>query len=169
MSPGDPEDPGGGRQPVRWPQRIAAGAAIGQLLILILVGMAPGLQRLWRVRGEPALVRSAQLSFGAEFTRYIVFLREVIPEQALVVIPPREVDPVLGEMPLLQYYLFPRRLTNCPGGVPWSECVGNYSGAHTYILAVESFPPRDSWLLSKAYLPMDGNRGVFAPRSESPD
>ncbi len=136
---------------------------------IVLVGatqVAPLLSQAWRVRTESAVVRSARLSYGDEFAKYVLFLRQVIPEDALVVIPWREADPVLSEMPFMQYFLFPRRLTNCPAPSEWSVCAANYVGPRTYLIAVDSFPPRTRLEGLKEYIPFDGSRGVLAPQTE---
>jgi hypothetical protein len=96
----------------------------------------------------------------------MLFLRQVIPEDALVVIPSQEEDSILGEMPFMQYFLFPRRLTNCPAGAPWPECVVHYTGPRTYLLVVGDFPPRQGLDGSREYLPFDDGRGVLAPSLE---
>jgi hypothetical protein len=139
---------------------------VSQLAILVVTQVTPLLGRIWRLRFASALVRSAQLSYGAGFTDYVLFLRRVVPEEALVVVPSLEADPVLGEMPFMQYFLFPRRLTNCPTGAPWSKCLINYGGPQTYIMAVRSFPPRSGLEGLKEYVPFDELRGVYVPPQE---
>ena len=145
---------------------LAIGLAGLQILILVKTQAAPLMSRAWRVRQEPALVRSARLAYGDDFAKYIVFLRQVIPEDALVVIPWREADPVLGEMPFMQYFLFPRRLTNCPAESEWPACVANYGGPKTYLIVIGSFPPRPGLEGLKEYIEFDESRGVLAPRKE---
>jgi hypothetical protein len=112
-------------------------------------------------------MRSARLSYGEEFAKYVLFLRQVIPDDALVVIPWKEADAVLSEMPFMQYFLFPRRLTNCPGPSEWSACVANYGGLQTYLVTVDSFPPRADLEGLKEYVPFDGSRGVLAPLKQA--
>jgi hypothetical protein len=148
---------------------LAIGLAASQIALLGFFQMAPLLKRALRVRTESALVRSARLSYGEEFAEYVLFLREVVPEDALVVIPWREADPVLGEMPFMQYFLFPRLLTNCPAPPEWSACVANYGGSRTYLIAVDTFPPRAGLEGLKEYLPFDGSRGVLVPQKDGGD
>jgi len=139
---------------------------IGQFVILLATQAVPLTARIWAMRVETALARSAHLAYGDEFTGYVLFLRRVIPDEALVVIPSHEADPVLGEMPFMQYFLFPRRLTNCPVQSQWSECVIHYGGPQTYLIAVGSFPPRSGLEGIKEYIAYDESRGVLAPRGE---
>jgi hypothetical protein len=137
--------------------------ALAQIAALVATQIWPLAQKLWHVRDEDAVVRSARLSYGADFAGYVTFLRQSIPEDALVVIPSREEDPVLGEMPFLQYFLFPRRLTNCPTGTAWTDCAAHYHGPETYLLVVGDFPPREGLDASREYLAYDSERGVLAP------
>jgi hypothetical protein len=121
----------------------------------------------WQSRKDPARVRSARLAFGASFSEYIEFLEGTVPQDALVVIPPVEHDPVFGNMGLMQYLLFPRQLTNCPSIDLWEECKGNYLGGKTYLIAVGGFPSREQAPDSTTYIPFDASRGIFVPAEVS--
>jgi hypothetical protein len=135
---------------------------IAQLSILLATQALPMLRRTWRARDEAAVIRSARLAYGSDFSDYVSFLRQTIPEESLVVLPSPEVDPVLGEMPFMQYFLFPRQLTNCADLAGWAECVVHYTGPHTYLIAVDSFPPREG-LEGRLLLPFDESRGIVLP------
>jgi len=150
------------------PDSILALAVGIQLVLLVSGSFAPSVARLWQVRNEPALTRSASLSFGAEFSSYIRFLVHVIPDDALVVIPPMPNNQVLGHMGLMQYFLFPRRLTNCPSLDNWGECKLRYGGPGTYLIVIDGFPPKGEMLESKQYLAFDADHGVLVPDGSLP-
>jgi hypothetical protein len=152
------------REPPLLPRRVFAAVIALQVLVVALTQVGPLGRRAWAVRERTALVRSARLSYGSAFAEYIEFLRRVIPEDALVVIPPPGVDPPFGEMPFVQYYLFPRRLTNCPADVAWQECVVRFLGEDTYLVATRSFPPPEGLAEAKVLVALDENRGVYIPR-----
>jgi hypothetical protein len=107
---------------------------------IVLVGathVEPLLSRAWRVRTESALVRSARLSYGDDFAKYVLFARQVHPGGCIVVIRGGGRSR-LSEMPFMQYFLFPRSLTNCPA----VRMVGvrRYGSQQTYLIAVDSLP-----------------------------
>jgi hypothetical protein len=121
----------------------------------------------WDMRGQSAIARSARLAFGETFSHYVAFLREAVPEDALVVIPPVEHDSVFGNMGLMQYLLFPRPLSNCPSLSEWPVCRQRYDGERTYLIAVGGFPSIDEAPDSKTYVAFDDRRGVFVPAGVS--
>ena len=119
--------------------------------------------KIWEVRRLPALDRSAEIAFGSEFASFVAFLREVIPPEGRVVVPPMVQEPVYGSIGLMQYFLFPRDVVNCPSGPSLSACVRSMKGAMTYILAIGDFPRPEDVPEGKVLLPHSGNGGVYAP------
>ena len=109
-----------------------------------------------------AYERSARFSFGEEFLNYMQFVAETVPEEATVVIPKENVGGALGHIGIMQFFLFPRKIVDCPlDSVP--ECLG-LANPDVFILAIDSrFPPRDISLDPKFLISFDGDRGVFAP------
>ena len=138
-------------------------AVLVQLILLSVVIVPPTGWRVWRIRDQSALVRSARLSYGPEFADYVLFLRRIIPEDGLVVLPPSGVDVVFGNMGFMQYFLFPRELTNCPEAVVWEECLVNFRGGRTYLISVGGFPQSEELGLDERYIPFNGKWGVFVP------
>ena len=135
-----------------------------QIGLVITTFVLPLRNRIQGVRKLPMLERSITLSFGDNFAEYIGFLADVIPEEATVVLPPVEIDSTLGNVGLMQYFLYPRRITNCPGEMGFADCAVMYSGEHTYILAIADFPPEGAAETNKPYIQFDDRRGVYEPR-----
>jgi len=123
----------------------------------------PLAKRIITVRALPARERSAVLSFGKDFSAFINFLNDVIPENATVVIPPFSEEPVLGHEGIIQFFLLPRRITNCPRGMSIEQCTQMYSGENTYIIAANGFPDRESAEEIKTLLSFDDQRGIYIP------
>lgn len=148
----------------RWGLHFVIGVGILiQTGIIIQHQVLPWERRMRGVREMPAWERGARLSFGDEFADYIGFLRDNIPEESKVIVPPLEVDPSLSNEGLMQYFLFPRTVINCPRIEDAEACLDLFSGERTYFLYVAGFPPqdkakrtRDLWLF-REYL------GVFTP------
>jgi len=134
-----------------------------QIGIVITTFILPLRNRIQGVKQLPSLEGSTTLSFGDDFAAYMGFLAEVIPEEATVVLPPVEVDSTLGNVGLMQYFLYPRRITNCPGEMSFADCAIMYSGEHTYILGVADFSPDGSSETSKTFIQFDDRWGVYEP------
>jgi hypothetical protein len=160
---GGSESQPAGDSRIAWWGWVGITLAATQIALLVVTQIVPMLSRSWRLRDAPALERSARLAYGNDFSDYVLFLRRTIPDDALVVIPWSRADPVLSEMSFMQYFLFPRRLTNCAEESEWAGCVANFGGAKTYVLAVKTFPPVLGLEDSKTYIPFDETRGVWVP------
>ena len=139
-------------------------ALVAQGVLLSKGTLWPLAQRVWEVRGDPPLERSARLAFGDAFADYMRFLREHVPENARLVVPPKAVVPVYGDIGLMQYFLAPRQIVDCPAGPDLAPCVASMDGARTYILAIPEFPPTDSVPANKEHWDHGGGFGVYAPR-----
>lgn len=119
--------------------------------------------------GPPAQ-RSAELAFGEEFADYIRFVSSYVPEDRIAAIPPVTEHEVLGHTGIMQYFLFPRRTTNCPSGQPVPACVAQIKGPDIYVLKVGSFPdPGIEAALNKEYVPFNERWGLFVPSSGNPN
>ncbi len=139
-------------------------AVLVQTVVLLESVLLPALNRIRRVYSLPARERSARLAFGDGFADYIRFLEEVVPTDATVIVPPVTVDEVLGNEGIVQYYLFPRRVSNCPRSQPIERCIAGPMGPDSYILAVGGFPPPEVAEQAKAFVRFDDERGVYVPR-----
>ncbi|MGA9534133.1 MAG: hypothetical protein WBR18_15555 [Anaerolineales bacterium] len=115
------------------------------------------------VEHRTAVERSADLAFGEDFGDYITFLRNTIPDSALVAIPPDEISTSFGHNGLMQYYLYPRKVTNCPRVETFDDCATNLGGPTTFILQVRGFPAALPSSIDKKYHPLRDGFGVYAP------
>lgn len=140
-----------------------AAAAVLQLVLLSATTVLPLAKGVFEMRGDSARERSIRLTFGDSFAGYIEFLNQLIPQDALVVLPPAEHNSDFGHVGLMQYMLFPRRLTNCPTIAQWDTCKANYLGPTTYLISVDGFPPPGVPIEAKEYITFDARRGVFVP------
>jgi hypothetical protein len=113
------------------------------------------------VRGLPALQRSAIIAFGDTFAAYIGFLRSQIPETGRVVIPPPSADPVFGNTGLMQYYLFPRQIVNCPDGPDVDICTRSMDAPATVLLRIDGFPDPDAVPSDKGLRSFNNNLGIY--------
>ena len=138
-------------------------ALVVQLAIVTKSVVYPLTTKIWEVRRLPALDRSAEIAFGPKFASYMTFLREVIPPEGRVVVPPMDQEPVFGNIGMMQYFLFPRDVVNCPSGPSLSACVSSMRGAMTYILAIGGFPSPEDVPEGKVLLHHSANRGLYAP------
>ncbi len=120
------------------------------------------LKRIWRLRAMSAYERSAMFSFGEDFLRYMEFVTDTVPADATVVIPKEAQGGMFGHVGIMQFFLFPRRIVDCPlESVP--GCLG-LGKPNFYILSIDSrFPPRDISLEPKVFVSFEGDRGVLVP------
>jgi hypothetical protein len=140
-------------------------AAVIQLFFLFRSNVIPLSLRVWNHRTLTAKERSAALAFGSDFAGFMRFTAEVVPPDGKLVLPRAAQDSTLGNIGLMQYFLIPRELINCPSSEPAEEeaCVLQLSGADTYFLAAGSFPPASAAEKSKTLLPFNAKWGVYAP------
>jgi hypothetical protein len=90
------------------------------------------------------------------------FLRDTLPEDARLILPPRTFNTAYEHIGMMQYFLIPRDIHNC-GRNEVKACVQRATGEKTYILAVYYFPPRDLARQTRRQIHYDENRGLFAP------
>lgn len=138
-------------------------AILAQLFLLAGSSLPERLTQAWENRQLSPLQRGARIGFGDRFGEYIDFLRATIPEDGAVLLPPEEIDDTLSHVGLMQFFLFPRPVFNCPKSQAVETCLASLRGGESYLLAVGAFPERvvvaQDWIL----LSHDARRGVYAP------
>lgn len=143
------------------------------LLITVLLGyqaivswtsyIRPTATIVWSLRREPAWVRTGSILLGDRITGHLGFMRETVPEESRVILPPHSGGGVYEHIGLMQYFLGPRDIVNC-GRNEVEACVLRVSGESTYILAAGNFPPHDVAEESKRYIEYDNDLGVYVPK-----
>jgi hypothetical protein len=112
---------------------------------------------------QPATYRSASILFGEEYAKYIEFVKAMVPEDGLVIIPKEEQVWNFGNVGLMQYFLFPRKIADCPVET-LDVCILNLKGENSYILAPDStYPPRHLAAQVKQFIPFDKDQGLYVP------
>lgn len=121
-------------------------------------------QRVWKLRGRSALDRSAIIQVGIEFSDYMDFIRNTVPEDSKVIVPPHNPMQTLSHIGFVEYFLMPREIHNC-GENEVRECVLRMTGENSYIIAIEGFPPKELAEQAKKYLPFKDGLGIYIPIS----
>lgn len=107
-------------------------------------------------------MRSAILLEGWDFAEYIQFIRETVPEDAKLLFSPIKPVQPFSNLGLMQYFFMPRELHNC-GSNEVEECILRMTGPTSYIITVWNFPPAETALRVKVFIPFKGDRGVYVP------
>lgn len=141
---------------------LATGIVI-QMGIIIGQQILPLERDIRRMRDMPAWERAARLSFGDEFADYVMYLRTSLPQDAKLVVPPREVSASYGDEGIMQYLLFPRTITNCPRKEEAMACLELFNGRKTYILYVDGFPAQHLAQQTRELWLFNDHLGVFTP------
>ena len=149
-----------------WKSRLVL-LVLGILVVIQTITLAesyilPTGKRVWSLRAQPSLVRAGILLEGRRFGEYLSFVRETVPEDGRVILPPHSNGGPFTYITLMQYFLFPRDIHNC-GSNEVEECILRVTGENTYILALRNFPPRDIAAQVKRLVPFDEEIGVYAP------
>jgi hypothetical protein len=118
---------------------------------------------IWQNKATTASFRSASVLFDNHYTEYIEFVIANVPEDGLVMIPKEERVWDFGNVGLMQSFLFPRQIVDCP--IESLEgCILNLKGPNSYILAPDAiFPPRRYADQVKEFIPFKGDRGLYVP------
>ncbi len=137
-------------------------ALMVQIWILANNYVRPLMLALSHLSSESAIMRSATIFHGSEFAEYIEFVREVVPENARVLLPPNKPVQPMANVGLMQFYLFPRELHNC--GVDEVEaCLQRNEDSDLFILTAWKFPP-DGWTSqNRQFIQLQGESGIYAP------
>lgn len=118
---------------------------------------------IWGLKGFSAIDRSAIFTEGMEFAEYMSFLRDTVPENAKIVMPPHQPVQPLSNAGYVQYFLMPRTIINC-GTEEVRECVLRMTGEYSYIVTAWKFPPKDAAESVKKFIPFKDDLGVYAPK-----
>jgi hypothetical protein len=119
--------------------------------------------KIWDIRGNSAIERSAILHEDKQFAEFITFIREMIPEDARVILPPHSTFHVLSNFGFADYFLMPRELHNC-GSTEIEGCVLRMTGARSYFFTAGDFPPPQAAGQVKTFIPFKDGLGVWAPK-----
>jgi len=133
-----------------------------QLRLTIVGRGMPIARRLWDLRFKADWERSALLQPG-DVAGFVGFLRQQVPEDGRLILPPNIPQRPFAHVGYMQYYLFPRDIQNC-GHDEVEACVRRIGGAKTYIMALPDFPPRALASEKLRFIPYRDDMGVFAPR-----
>ncbi len=142
---------------------LVAVAFFVQIVIIFLSIIKPLAIEITSTRGYQATERSAILGFGDRFAQYIEFIQKRTPNTEFLLIPYRETNEVLGNEGIMQYFLLPRKISNCPLNQPSEECLRIQAGPNTFILSVDGFPPQDIKESTYQYDPFDDQWGIYIP------
>jgi hypothetical protein len=108
-----------------------------------------------------ALERSAYLGFGDDFAKFMSFLRNGVPENGTVVVPPMSADELFGNSALMQYFLYPRMIKRCDNTENFETCRERYSGTKIYMLSTSQYNPKSSLLDDASQIPFDETKGLI--------
>lgn len=139
------------------------GLILVQFWLLFTDFMLPLNSRIRTVRTLPAVERGAYIGFGDEFAGNIRFLWSQVPEDARIVLPPLEISSTYGNQGIMQFFLFPRSIVNCPQVKEASACLQTFRGPETYFLSVFGFPNNETAVDNRDLIMFDESFGVYLP------
>ena len=134
-----------------------------QIFVVVRSFVLPSIGLIRDTHNLTAEDRSAVIAFGDRYAEYFAWIRENTPENAVLLIPPADLDEILGHVGVMQFYFIPRRISDCPRGQPWDKCVRIQQGQDTFILAVEDFPPHEELESTYSFLRFDDDWGLYLP------
>lgn len=91
------------------------------------------------------------------------FIRDTVPEDAKVIVPPSRPIQTLSHVGFVEYFLMPREIHNC-GENEIRECVLRMTGDNSYILVGGEFPPNELAEQVKKFLPFKDGMGIYIPK-----
>jgi len=144
----------------RWRELLLLAGVIVQAGIVGVRYALPLAAKIVDLRRRSAVYRAAAIMRGERLAEFVEFLQSTVPSDpsSKVILPPRSLPSDFTHIGFMQYFLFPRRIDNCHD--PVEPCVLNLTGEHTYILAVDGFPPPDTARTLKDYIAFDSEWGV---------
>ncbi len=84
--------------------------------------------------------RSAKFANSSNLADYLEFLKQEIPEDAVVIIPPEEVSSwALSDSPAMQFFLAPREIKNCTT-IDCGTASLDKENTYTLIMGLNQFP-----------------------------
>ena len=113
-----------------------------QLIFLFDKFILPWGWRVKQVWDEPRLVRSADMSLGAQARKTISLIVDVVPEDATILLPPIGEPGRFSLTRSMQYFFFPRTPIQCDS-LETQACQQALGSTEIYILATEDFPPSE--------------------------
>lgn len=138
-------------------------AFIIQFSVLAQSIIRPAAIEILDVRNDQAPKRSAVIAFGDGIAGYIAFIIERTDEDGFVLLPYRETHEVLSNIGIMQYYLIPRRITNCPYDQPFEDCLLIQGGSRTSILSLNGFPSVAIDDGKYQFVPFNEAWGIYVP------
>jgi hypothetical protein len=142
---------------------ILAIAVVFQIFLLYRSYIAEIVSKIWQNRTYSASYRSASILFDSHYAEYIEFVKSIVPEDGLLIIPKEEQVWDFGNVGLMQYFLFPRQIADCPTE-SLEDCILHLKGSNSYILVPDAtFPPRGVADQVKQFIPFKGDRGLYIP------
>lgn len=90
--------------------------------------------KVWVNKNQPAIIRSADASYGGDYSRFVQFLIDTIPEEGTIILSRNSGIPQYDSIYFMQYFAFPRRVRSCLTRDPIA-CVDELSGEDVYILS----------------------------------
>ncbi|HLF81287.1 MAG TPA: hypothetical protein VI410_05915 [Anaerolineales bacterium] len=153
-----------------WPVVLSV-AILGQTAFLLRDYVLPWGWRAKQVLDQPRLVRSADMSLGVQATRAIQFIDQVVPQEAVILLPPEGAPGRFALERSMQYFFFPRRLIEC-GSAESERCSQALASPEVYILATEDFPAQSD-AQGREFLPEPGTgldwfAGIYGPSFDQP-
>jgi len=142
-------------------------------VVIVLTGYAiPWAKEIWALRHTSSFVRSGtfEVSMGKDPTGYVLFLRDRIPEDGIVIVPARALIGTLRKPFLVQYFLFPREIIAC-SKADITPCLPGVDLSRTYVLYCGKEDPAASLqhrFVFASYRPACGVYTPLAPVTSPP-
>ncbi len=142
------------------PGKLAAGIVLAGVLlqVWVLYGeyISPWSRRIWDIRAKAAWERSGILSpwFGEERTEFLGFVKSQTSEESVLIFAERSGP--YGWRPVLQYFLFPRRVVVCIG-VTLVDCIQPYLGDASFVVILEGRPELEILPAGAIFIPYKGD------------
>ena len=90
--------------------------------------------KVWVNINQPAIIRSADSSYGGGYSRFVQFLVDTVPEDGTIILSRNSGLPQYDSIYFMQYFAIPRRVRSCLTRDAIA-CVDELSGEDEYILS----------------------------------